>query len=315
MLEGLKDLFTQSKRILLVTHQDPDGDALGSMVALALVFSRMGKEVYPVLSTQVPSCFLFLEGINLLQKGPERNSDLLIVLDHAESKRSEMGLEILELMSQRCSVLIDHHPKGDLWDIAHLNFANPLAASTTEILYFLFQSLEIPINHHVATALLTGLLTDTNIFCNSNTTALSLRIAAHLVSLGAKRGEIIRHVFGGKNSDVLRLWGRALSRLRYNKKYSLLVTFLKSEDFLECGVPEEAASGIVNFLNLNLFGPSLVLLLVERTGKIKGSLRTQKENLDLSQLAQILGGGGHKKAAGFEVEGQLKSEKGNVFVV
>jgi len=315
MLEGLKELLTQSQRILLVTHQDPDGDALGSMVALALVFSQMGKEVYPVLSAQVPSCFLFLEGINLLQKGPERDSDLLIVLDHAESRRSEMGLEILKLMSQKRSVLIDHHPKGDLWDIAHLNFANPLAASTTEILYFLFQSLKIPINHHVATALLTGLLTDTNIFCNSNTTALSFRIAAHLVSLGAKRGEIIRHVFGDKNSDVLRLWGRAFSRLRYNKKYSLLVTFLKSEDFLECGVPEEAASGIVNFLNLNLFGPSLVLLLVERTGKIKGSLRTQKENLDLSQLAQILGGGGHKKAAGFELEGQLKSEKGNVFVV
>jgi phosphoesterase RecJ-like protein len=126
----------------------------------------------------------------------------------------------------------------------------------------------------------------------------------------------VEHTFYEKSFSGLKLWGRALSRLWENEKYKLLITVVNSSDFLEYKINEEEINGVANFLNLNSLSENTgVLVLIEENGKIKGSLRTQREGLDISQLAKVLGGGGHKKAAGFKIEGRLEYKEGRWKIV
>jgi phosphoesterase RecJ-like protein len=306
-------LIQKSNKILLFTHKDAsgDGDALGSLLSLTLALPKLNKETHPILEENSLSNFSFLPGIEKLQTQIEDEADLLIFLDFSEFKRAGQFEDIKNLIKKSPSILIDHHPKGDLCRACSFSICDQKASSTTEILYFLLKNLSL-IDKNVATCLLTGILTDTNSFKNPNTTGKTLKVASGLLSFGAHPSKIVEHAFYQKPFSVLKLWGRAFIRLWRNSKYNLLITVLDSSDFQECGIGEQGTNGVANFLNLNSLPESAgILVLSEENGKIKGSLRTQREGIDISKLAKILGGGGHQKAAGFTIEGKLKIEKGN----
>jgi len=316
MFEGAIGLIKKSQKILLLTHKEPDGDALGSLLALSTVLLKLDKKINPILDGKLASNFLFLPGIKMLDTAITTENDLIIMLDLPEIKRSNFLTQIKLMLQSTPSILIDHHPRGDLYELSTFKIHNLEASATSEILYSFINTLAVPISRDIATHLLTGIFTDTNGFQNSNTTPLTFKIASSLISAGARIGQIAQHILYHKSSGGLKLWGRAMQRLWHNKKYNLLVTFLTQEDFLECGVDEDAASGIVNFLNINSFPPAnATLLLIEKDGKIKGSLRTQKDSVNVRNLASVLGGGGHKKAAGFEIKGALQHIKGQWKVV
>lgn len=307
MFEGPIKLIKGAKKISLLTHKDAggDGDALGSLLSFSFALSKLDREIYPVLDETISSNFSFLPGLEMLDKEIRKDVDLVILLDFADLKRGSFTPPPVP------SILIDHHPRGDLYNSCTFKIHDEKAASTTEILYFLINQLGVPIDKEIAHALLVGIFSDTNGFQNPNTTPRTLGVASSLLSHGVRIESIAKHIFYDKSTPVLKLWGRAMSRLWRNEKYNLLVTALHSSDFLECGAERESAEGLVNFLSLTTIpSASGILFLVEENGRIKGSLRTQKEGVDVSRLAQILGGGGHKKAAGFEVEGGLKNKEG-----
>lgn len=311
-------LIQKSNKILLFTHKDAsgDGDALGSLLSLTLALPKLNKETLPILEKNLLSNFSFLPGIEKLQTKIEDEADLLIFLDFSEFKRAGQFEDIKNLIKKSPSILIDHHPKGDLCQACSFSICDQKASSTTEILYFLLKNLSL-IDKNVATCLLTGILTDTNSFKNPNTTQKTLKVASCLLSFGAHPSKIVEHAFYEKPFSVLKLWGRALTRLWKNEKYNLLITVLNSSDFQEYeGIDEEEINGVANFLNLTSLSENAgVLVLIEENGKIKGSLRTSKHNIDVSKLAKILGGGGHCKAAGFSLQGELKYKEGKWEIV
>jgi phosphoesterase RecJ-like protein len=141
-----------------------------------------------------------------------------------------------------------------------------------------------------------------------------LQVASHLLNIGARHQEINKNILRNKSLSLLKLWGRAFERLRYNSSYDLAFTVITSQDITECGAESESASGLSNFFN-DLAGAKASLVLIEQPdGTIKGSLRTTRDDVDVAKLAKTLGGGGHQKAAGFSVSGRLVYNEGNWFI-
>jgi len=189
------------------------------------------------------------------------------------------------------------------------------AASTTDILFRIFNHNRFRINKEIATCLLTGIITDTGSFSNLATTPQSISNASELLINGARAKDIINNALTKQSIGVLKLWGRAFSRLIKNSHTNIAITVVTLKDFKECGVENESAEGIANFLN-NLNGAKAILVLKEQSdGTIKGSLRTTQDNIDVSKLARVLGGGGHKKAAGFTIKGKIEETKGGWKIV
>ncbi|MCX6806721.1 MAG: DHH family phosphoesterase [Candidatus Berkelbacteria bacterium] len=309
-------LLKKSKRVLIFTHQDTDGDALGSLLGLTFVLQKLGVEVHPILTEKVQSNFSFLPGLDILEGKIVSKVDLIVFLDIPDFRRIEFLEKVKPMVKKIPSILIDHHPRGDLFQLCTYKIQSEDVSSTSELLYYLICELGVEIDKKIATALLTGIFTDTCSFQNPNTRAESFEIASVLLSAGARIEKIAASVFHNKTPSVLKLWGKAMAKIWKNEKYNFMITVLTDQDFKECQIDKEGAEGVANFLNLTA-NPLVngILFLVEQDGKIKGSLRTQKDNVDLSQLARILGGGGHKKAAGFLIDGKLKLVNNNWQVI
>ena len=158
----------------------------------------------------------------------------------------------------------------------------------------------------MATSLLTGIITDTDNFSNPATSAASLKVAGELLRIGANLKLINKKVTQNKTVNLLKLWGEVFSRLNKNESLGLVYTYITRADFERYGISDSEAEGIANFLN-NLGEAKIALILKETPdGKVKGSLRTTKDDVDVSSIAQRLSGGGHRKAAGFTTEGTIE---------
>src|SRR3989338_7301736 len=297
------------KRFLLVVHRQPDADALGSLAAVGEWLERLGKS-YVAFCREVrpgsanPSFLIdrndLLTDASALQR---EVFDAVIVLDSGDLGHAGLDDLLPRFVSQPTIINIDHHATNH--GFGSLNLVDPAAASTTPILYRLFHGLEVPLSPTIATALLAGIIFDTTSFTNPNTTKAALEIAAQLLLAGARLPSINELLLRNKTVDTLRLWGTALARLQPHPAWGITTTVITAADVAGLKDPGEATSGIANFLN-NLEGATVVLVLQQEAGgKIKGSLRTNSHLIDLAKLATMLGGGGHKNAAGFTIEGTL----------
>ncbi len=310
----ISELIRQKNKILLMSHKDgnSDGDALGSLLALTLSLEKMGKMVTPVLEKKPTKSFEFLPHINKIKNFCPKDVDLVILVDFATKKRASFPKDLEYFLAQKIpQIVIDHHPKEDLSKLVTLKIIDTKAAAVTEILYFLISDLGIKIDKDIALALLTGIFTDTYSFQNPNTTRRTLEVASRLLASGARLKKITDNIVSEKSLAKTRLWSRAIERLFENKKYNILITFLTEKDLEDFGVSSEDTSGVANFLN-SVSGISAVLFLLEENSIIKGALRTRKDDINVARLAKFLGGGGHKKASGFEISGKIVSKNGKI---
>ncbi|MBU2542049.1 bifunctional oligoribonuclease/PAP phosphatase NrnA [Patescibacteria group bacterium] len=299
----------KANKILLICHQNPDGDALGSISALAHFFDTIGKE-YETFCLTEPSQHLasLPHLINPDTSGSiwqNANHDLIIVVDSGDLKYAGVEEYITKLKHEPVIINIDHHPTNKKF--GHYNLVITKASSTTEILYFFFKYNNIVINKNMAMALLTGLITDTENFSNPGTTENSLRVASALIHRGANFNQVKTWFLKNKPITALKLWGVVLSRLTINETYDIIHTYITQNDILSHGGNESESEGIANFLNNLNEGSASLILKEQGDGKIKGSLRTTQDNFDVSTIASELGGGGHKKAAGFTIEGPIET--------
>jgi phosphoesterase RecJ-like protein len=211
--------------------------------------------------------------------------------------------DLVAAMPRRPFILnFDHHATNERF--GDVNVLDVTASSTAEVVYNFFRDCGKDIDKAIATCLLTGILTDTGNFSNPATSKSSLEAASDLLGRGGKIQEVANRLMRNKSMESLRLWGDVLSRLKYNEKLGVASTVIFNKDLEREGVEDEQIEGVSNFLN-NFLDVKIVLVLRELPGGlVKGSFRTA-ENVDVSLIAKVLGGGGHKKAAGFTVPGRV----------
>lgn len=297
-----------ARRVLIGTHEHPDGDALGSSLALAHALRELGKEVTTYIPDEAPEFFSFLPGFEWLTtvKPNVVSFDCVVLLDYTQLYRTHVETEVRAHLNTIC---IDHHydnPKE-----AKVNLVVPRAAATAQILFEFFEAQHFPITKDTATCLLTGIFTDTGSFMHDSTTPEILTVAAKLMGKGARLSHIAHETYQRKGLPALQIWGRALSRIMVSKETSVAVAVITHQDLQECHATLDDLSGLVNMLN-TLPDTTYAMLLVEYTpGKVKGSLRSEPhKGVDVSKIAKRLGGGGHKLASGFEVAGHLVQKDG-----
>ncbi len=304
----LKKLLEDKASFLLVCHIEPDGDAIGSMLSLAEVLKTKKKDVHLVCRDAAPAILHYLNDSLLIENTfPRKEFEAIILLDNGDFRRTGFVEEITLAMGNGVPVInIDHHPKNDLWKIADVNYSNEDVSSTSELIYNILVGLNHEITPSAATALLTGIFYDTGGFRHSNTTETVLGIAADLLKRGAKLQKISENISIHKPVSVFKLWGIALNRMILNKDLGISISVVTQSDLQDCGANDDDVSGLVNLLNSAPESKAALLLYETKDAKIKGSLRTDCDNIDLAQLAKLLGGGGHKKASGFTIEGKLE---------
>jgi bifunctional oligoribonuclease and PAP phosphatase NrnA len=302
------DKLSESERTLVIAHQNPDGDAVGSMLAMNHFLNQTTGDNHIFCLTIPMDSFNFLPGIEEINSDEQifdkHKFDTIVVLDSGDLEYAGIHTHIEKLPYNPLIVNIDHHPTNT--NFGHINLVETNAASTTDILYRLLDHNRFNITKDIATCLLTGIMTDTGSFSNLATTYQSIQNASELLINGAQKQEIINNALTNQSIGMLKLWGRAFSRLIKSEFTDVVITVITQKDFEECGVENDSAEGVANFLN-NLHGAKAVLVLKEQKGgTIKGSLRTTRDEVDVSGFARLFGGGGHKKAAGFSINGKIK---------
>lgn len=309
----LHALVRNATKILLIADGKPDGDSLGSSSGFLNWLRREGKQVQAYCAAPIPRSFSYLDGIHLYRNDAatfKESWDLIVTFDAGDLRHCGVEHLLPQITSPYTLVNIDHHATNARYGDLNLVYVD--ACSTCEVVYRFLTAEDLRLDGAIATSLLTGILTDTSSFSNSATTSPGIEAAAVLTSAGALMNEIYHHLLQNKTIDGLKLWGLALSRLKFHPSYNLVTTYFFAKD-LE-GASEEAIDGISNFLNASCGEAETILVLRESTdGKIKGSMRSAKR--DISKLAKLLGGGGHKKAAGFTINGRLEARAEGVRIV
>ena len=306
-------IFNQIKisdNILLTTHENPDGDALSSVCLMIELLESLNKKCSAYCFNTPPHQFDFLPNIEKIVSDKTNlnfsDFDLIIVLDCGCSDRTKISDEIKARAKNQIAVEIDHHPKME--DYADIELRDPDASSTAEILYEFLKANKIKINKNIANCVLTGILTDTANFLYPSTSPQTIKISSEMLAKGAKLPQIMESTLRNKSLSSMKIWGKAMSRLKINPKYNFAWTVLTLDDVNGNGsiIDEEELEGIAGFIS-NLHNVHGVMLLREQPDNIiKGSLRTSDNNVDISKLARALGGGGHPKSSGFKIEGRME---------
>lgn len=310
-------LVKSSHNILILTHKNPDGDAIGSVLGLAQALENMGKNVVCFSKDIIPKVFEFLPKFSIIKNEIiPAHYDLIILLDCALFSRT--GLDsISEVVSSFNNILIiDHHPqkKIECDEIENcVSLINSKASSTAVLVYDLLKNIDINITKDIANCLLTGIFTDTGGFQHSNADEQSLAAAAELMKKGSRVDKIAKHIFSGKSVSSIRLWGIALNRIETNPRTNMAVSYISKKDIADLGAKEEDLAGLINLINTVSDAKFSLLLTEGKNNKIRGSLRSEEyKGIDVSRIARSLGGGGHKLASGFELEGDLKNNAAKI---
>lgn len=310
----MKDLYRQfhqrlmqAERVLAVTHLHPDGDAIGSLGFMIQWLEALGKEHAAYTAGPLPHNFSYVPGYFSMITDRDRidvgRFDLIVSVDCANLARTALAAEIAGRRSDQFYIEIDHHPSRE--GGSDLAIRDERAASTTEILYQVAQEAGLRLTQPMARCLLTGLLTDTGNFMFPATSQRTIAAASEMLVGGASLAKIVGYTERNKSLADLKLWGTAMARLTLHPAYNIAYTVLTPEDFEASGADEGALAGLAEFI-CSL--PDVAVILVLRDdgeGSVRGNFRTMRHDTDVSRLARRLGGGGHRKAAGFSIPGRL----------
>ncbi|MBL4694635.1 DHH family phosphoesterase [Candidatus Gracilibacteria bacterium] len=294
-----KNAFLEADRICIISHRGPDGDAVGSNCALKLALQAMGKEVVSACVDPVPPDSVWLKGADKYVEDFSYNDfDLVCSVDCAAPK-----MVVFEIKHDKPFVNFDHHISNN--GFGTVNVVDADACSTAIILYKFLEYCGWRISIDIATCLLHGIYFDTGSLMHSNTTEEVYRVAGELMSRGANLKKIAKEPFHTTAVNKMRLWGRILERTYVNEQ-GVTVSAVGTADYVACGATSKDTGGAIDFLNAVPGSQYCVLLSEDDKGLVKGSLRTQREDVNLSDVAGQWGGGGHPKASGFGIEGHLR---------
>ena len=295
---AIADRIAAASRVLILSHINPDGDAIGSLLGMWHALQALGKEAVPVASSELPSYALWLPGaehIQVYQRGMAfPDVDLVIMLDTASLARvGRIYEEHAAALTALPLVIVDHHVTNE--GGGTLNLIDPTAASTCELLYALFRAMDLTITPPLATCLMLGLVTDTQSFQTRATNAESLRVAADLLELGADQGRVVHEVYFALPDSSAVLIGLGLAEMRCED--AMAWTTVTQAMMQQTGAEDEAVDEMVRMMQRVGGVQALAMFKERQDGTTKISLRSQPP-IDVSELARVWGGGGHLQASG-----------------
>lgn len=313
--EQLNIALKEVRKPLLIIHPKPDADALGSVFALNkyLLGLKAKPQIYCIDKPGSAFNTLF-PGMLVKTNYNLDNHDSLIFIDRGDIYYKLNFDEAVKKCQHPLRVInIDHHPHTFIPQA--LNVTDSAAAATCEIIHRFFDFVDYSFGNDIAQYLLNGIYGDTGGFRHNNTTPLSLEVASKLMRKGASITKINRVLFANKSLNTLKLWGIALERAKINPKTGMVVSFITNQDLEQCHATADDISGISEILN-TISGSKFSLVLSEREqNKIKASLRSEEyKGIDVSKIARLFQGGGHKLASGFEIKGSLR-QKGDSWII
>lgn len=294
--EVLKQI-ERRERFVLTSHARPDGDAVGSVLACSQILRAMGKEAQVVLADGVPRIYRPLPFTDTVIERTEINGDYeaAIVLECDSIQRTR-----LEGLDRKFLISIDHHLSGR--PFAHVNWIDPAACATGELVYRLARQAGVPISPEVATCLYTAVMTDTGSFMFQGTNEHTFALARELVLAGADPAACARNIYFAHSTAKMRLLGYALSNL--HREGPLAWIWVTREQMDRAGAIDEDCEGLVNY-SLAIHGVEVAAFFRELAdGRYRVSLRS-KGQLNVATVAERFGGGGHQCASGCSLDGPL----------
>jgi len=312
------ELLKNSNHLLITSHDNLDGDAVGSILALSLSLAALDKRVVAYSETSIPAVYRFLPHVGCIVKtiSDAHTFDLAVVLDCGDFNR--VGSWLRSSSNATKIINIDHHVTNT--GFGDYQLIDTTACATTEIVYRLIKEMGFPIDRGIATSIYTGILTDTGSFRFSNTTPTAFAICEEMVQLGVNPYEVAQHVYGTYSLGRIKLLLRALNSIEISKNGKMSMMALTLEMLRETGTKSEDVDGLINYAR-SIQDIQLAVLIQE---KENGPLQTNtpKEfhvslrsngSVDVAQIAAAFGGGGHQNAAGFTIESRLPELKSQLF--
>src|SRR6266511_2803950 len=304
-LDAVVEALRSHDRFLVTTHENPDGDALGSLLAATLALRQLGKDAYMYLAghAPLPGEYGFMPLAELHREVPQEAEErVLVVVDCANESRLGPDPEILH--QAPFTIDIDHH--HDNTRFGDVNLIVPDASSTAEVLRDVLSELDVELTPDIAEALYIALVTDTGRFQYANTTPKALRLAAELVEAGADVHRVFQGVYENVQFAKLKLLARALERAKVYEGGAVVVSYLLRGDF---GAAEPYSEGIIDYLRA--VEGAIMAVLIREPPRADAplrriSLRSSSDELDVSAIARKSGGGGHRQAAGFSSEASIE---------
>jgi bifunctional oligoribonuclease and PAP phosphatase NrnA len=299
-MEAIKQAIDDAQTVLVLTHVDPDGDAIGSLTAVGNALARMGKQVTMACDDSVPVRFRFLPLTDKVQKGisPEAVFDLAIALDCGDESR--MGRTFADLNQKPFLINIDHHVTNT--SFGQINLVDGEATSTAEMLYELFVAIGVEITADIALSLLTGVVTDTLGFRIVGVTPRTMEITSALMAAGADLSLVTMLALNLKPLSTIRLWQLGLNQMKLDG--GLAWTSLSYKAQQEIGFNSPSSVGLVNILANIEEAVMSAVLLEQQDGSVRVGFRCRPP-YSVSEVALNLGGGGHPLAAGCTLDGPL----------
>lgn len=306
-LAAVVEALRGNERFTLTTHENPDGDALGSLLGIKLGLDQLGKDTVMVLygDAPLPGEYQFMPLADLRRRWPNDVSERVFVAVDCANESRIADPEILGRVPY--TIDIDHHHDNTRFGDVNLIVAD--ASSTGEVLRDVLRELGVELTPDIAEALYIALVTDTGRFQYTNTTPKALRLAAELVEAGADVHRIFQGVYESVQFAKLKLLARALERAQVYEGGRIVVSYLLRNDFAEVGAAEPYSEGIIDYLRA-VEGADMAVLIREpprQDGPTRRvSLRASQDELDVSAIARKSGGGGHRQAAGFSSEASIE---------
>ena len=306
-LQEIKQALKGAKTAVIASHIDPDGDSIGSALALAMILEKLGIRTTVYSQDGLPKVYHFLPQADKVTNQLPAGShyDLAIAVDCSVLNRLGPKIEFSKIA--KLTMNIDHHPDNSYY--AAINFVKA-ASSVAELIYNLSVFLEFKLNKDMATCLYVAMMTDTGCFRYENTTAETLSIAADFLKAGVKPHEMTTRIYENKSVASLRIAAYAMSRLEFSKDYRVAWTMITNQMMKDVGGKHEDVIGIVDCIR-SVEKVEVAILFKEDKGKIKINFRA-KNKANVSKIAKHFGGGGHNKAAGAIMTGDIAAIKDQV---
>jgi len=294
----------KSNNIVIMAHESPDGDAIGSALAMCLVLRNMGKDAI-VLMKEFPDIFSYLPGLEYIKKETKiKQYDLAISVDCPNKER--LDKEYIEIYEEaKVKVQFDHHNKNSMF--GDYNVVNHVSPATAQILVSSFEYLQIEITKQIAICLLTGIITDTGGFKNSNVTVESFEFASWCLEKGINLPKIYKQSLLTMSRTKFEAEKLAMDRLEFWADGKITFTYLNKADSEAIGIKAGEHGGIVE-IGKNIDGVEVSIFLYEKDIGYKASLRSN-EYVNVSDVASVFGGGGHIKAAGATLKMSFEEAK------
>lgn len=303
-LEQIASRIKNAKSVVIFTHMRPDGDALGSALALSSALDFLKTPHQVCVETEIPSNLTFLQGVEKIQKKPKGEYDLLITLDCSDEQRLGQLTEEYFIAKRKKidTINIDHHISNTRF--AKYNFVKTCSANCMHMAT-LIQYLGAPLDKKTAEYLLVGLLTDSGDFSHDDVTEETLNLAAKLVKSGADIRYYNYMLFKRQSKARAALYAKTMSGVRYYHDSRFAVIVITKQNMQACGADDGMTEGFVDFpLNVDTVEVAASLLEIKK-GQYKISLRS-KEYADVNKIAGVYGGGGHVRAAGCMLFGDVE---------